>query len=90
MLLIQIKLNHYLCPIVADFMGFSGGLVGKESACNVGDLGSVVQCGRPRFGWEDPLEESMATHSSVLCWRIPKDRGPWRVKVHGITRVGHD
>ena len=41
MLLIQIKLNHYLCPIVADFMGFSGGLVGKESACNVGDLGSV-------------------------------------------------
>ena len=41
MLLIQIKLNHYLCSIVADFMGFSGGLVGKESACNVGDLGLV-------------------------------------------------
>ena len=28
------------------------------------------------LGWEDPLEESMATHSSILAWRIPMDRGP--------------
>ena len=40
--------------------------------------------------WEKPLEEGMAIYSSILAWRIPKDRGPWRVKVHGITRVGHD
>ena len=30
------------------------------------------------LGWEDPLEESMATHSSILAWRIPVDRGAWR------------
>ena len=35
------------------------------------------------LGWEDPLEEGMATHSSVLAWRIPKDRGAWRDAVHG-------
>ena len=29
------------------------------------------------LGWEDPLEEGMATHSSILAWRIPKDRGAW-------------
>ena len=29
-------------------------------------------------GWEDPLEEGMATHSSILAWRIPLDRGAWR------------
>ena len=29
------------------------------------------------LGWEDPLEENMATHSSVLAWRIPIDRGVW-------------
>ena len=31
------------------------------------------------LGWEDPLEEGMASHSSILAWRIPMDRGPWWV-----------
>ena len=31
------------------------------------------------LGWEDPLEEGMATHPSILAWRIPMDRGAWRV-----------
>ena len=44
------------------FLGFPGGPDGKESACNAGDL-----------GWEDPLEEGMTTHSSILTWRIPMD-----------------
>ena len=34
------------------------------------------------LGWEDPLEEGKATHSSVLAWRIPMDRGAWRATVH--------
>ena len=34
------------------------------------------------LGWEDPLEEGMATHSSILAWRIPMDRGAWRATVH--------
>ena len=38
--------------------------------------------------WEDPLEEGMATHSSILAWRIPMDRGAWWATGHGVTRVG--
>ena len=37
------------------------------------------------LGWEDPLEEGMATHSSILAWRTPMDRGAWQTTVHGIT-----
>ena len=58
-----------------DTMGFSGGSDGKEFACNVGAL-----------GWEDPLEESMAAHSSILAWRIPKDREARWVTVHGVAK----
>ena len=35
------------------------------------------------LGWEDPLEEGMATHFSILAWRIPMDRGAWGATVHG-------
>ena len=38
------------------------------------------------LGWEDPLEEGMATHSSMLAWRIPMDRGAWPATVHGIAK----
>ena len=40
------------------------------------------------LGWEDTLEEGMATHSSILAWRIPMDRGTWRATVHGVTKGG--
>ena len=38
------------------------------------------------LGWEDPLEESMATHSSILTWKIPVDRGACRATVHGVAK----
>ena len=38
------------------------------------------------LGWEDPLDEGMATHSSILASRIPVDRGAWRAAVHGIKK----
>ena len=38
------------------------------------------------LGWEDPLEEDMATHSSILAWRFPMDRGAWQVRVHGVAK----
>ena len=38
------------------------------------------------LGWEDPLEEGMATHSNILAWRIPMDRGAWWVIVHGVAK----
>ena len=37
------------------------------------------------LGGEDPLEEGVATHSSILAWRIPMDRGAWQATVHGVT-----
>ena len=61
------------------FQGFPGGSAGKESACNAGDP--------VRFpGWEDPLEEGMATHFSVLAWGILMDRGAWQATVHGLAK----
>ena len=38
------------------------------------------------LGWEDPLKEGMATHSSILAWRIPTDRGAWQATVHGVLK----
>ena len=58
-----------------EFLGFPGGSDGKESAYSAGDL-----------GWEDPLEEGMAIHSSILAWRIPMDREVWWAIVHEVTK----
>ena len=50
--------------------GFSDGSDGKEFACNVGDPSLI-----PGSGRSDPLEKGMATHSSILSWRIPWTEG---------------
>ena len=42
------------------------------------------------LGWEDPLKEGMATHSSILAWRIPWIEEPCRLKFMVSERVGHD
>ena len=58
-------------------------LVVKNVSANGGDkidLGSIPGSGR------SPLEEGMATHSSILAWRIPMDRGAWWATVHGVTK----
>ena len=38
------------------------------------------------LGGEDPLEEGIATHSSILAWRIPMDRGAWQASVHRVAQ----
>ena len=38
------------------------------------------------LGWEDPLEEGMATHSSIIDWRIPIDRGAWQAPVLEVAK----
>ena len=64
-------------------MSFPYSSVGKESACNAGDLGSVPAFGRsPGEGNGNPLQYS--------CLENPMDRGAWRATVYGVTRVGHD
>ena len=60
-------------------------LSAKESAC---------QCRREKtrvrsLGWEDPLEEEMATHSSILAWKIPRTEEPGGLQFTGWQRSGH-
>ena len=38
------------------------------------------------LGWEDPLEEGMATHSIILAGRIPMDRGAWQATIHAVAK----
>ena len=57
-------------------LGLSGGLDGKEFTWNAEDLGS-----------EDPLDEGMATHSSVLAWRILRTEEPGGLQPMGLQRV---
>ena len=38
------------------------------------------------LGQEDTLEKGMATHSSILAWKNPMDRGAWQVTVYGVTK----
>ena len=66
-----------------SFPGFAGGSEDKASACNAGDPGLIP-------GWEDPLEEGMATHSSILAWRIPWTEEPGGLQSTGSQRVRHD
>ena len=65
------------------FLGFSCNSDGKETACNAGNLDSVPGLGRS-------LEEGMATHSSILAWRIPLTEEPGGLQPMGLQRVGHN
>ena len=56
----------------------TGGSVGKKSACSAGDW-------LQSLGQEDLLEKGMATHSIILAWRIPMDKGAWRATVRRIS-----
>ena len=38
------------------------------------------------LSWEDPLEEGMATHSSILAWTVSMDRKAWQATIHGVTK----
>ena len=63
-----------------------GVLVVKNLPVNAGDARHAV----PSLGWEDPLEEGMATHSSILAWNIPWTEKPGRLQSMGSQRFRHD
>ena len=48
----------------------------------VKNLPAMQETGVQSLGWEDPLEEGIATHSSIISWRISVDRGAWRATAH--------
>ena len=58
----------------------------KNLPANAGDIRDVGLIP----GSEDPLEEGMATHSSIITWRIPRTEEPGRLLCTGSQRVGHD
>ena len=63
--------------------GFPYSSIGKESACDAGDLGSIPGSGRyPGEGNVNPLQYS--------CLEKSMDKGAWQVTVHGLVRVRHD
>ena len=67
--------NNNIFLICSQLMRvFPGGSDNKESACNAGDLGSI------------PWLEGMATHSSILAWRIPWTEEPGGTAVHGVAK----
>ena len=56
----------------------------------VKNLPAMQETGVQALVWEDPLEEGMATHSSILAWRIPWTEEPGGLQSMGSQRVGHD
>ena len=60
------------------------GASGKESACQCKETWARS------LGWEDPLEEGVATHSSILAWEIPWTEEPGGLQSMGSQSVGHD
>jgi len=66
-------------------------LKGKGIYLNLkGFTGGSVVCQYKRHGWWISLEKKIATHSSILLWKNPMDRGAWKTTMYGVTRVGHD
>ena len=76
---IQISINKPMNKDDVMYVYFPGGSDGKASACNAGDRGSIPGSGRS-------LEKEMATHSSILAWGNPMDRGAWYATVHGVAK----
>ena len=58
----------------------------KNPPANAGNVRDAVQS----LGREDPLEEGIATHSSILAWRIPWTEEPGGLQSIGSQRIGHD
>ena len=72
--------------MAAAFDRYLSSIKGFLVAQMVKNLLAVQETQIPSLGREDPLEEGMATHSSILAWRIPMDRGAWQAIVHAIAK----
>ena len=78
-----------LLPDISPYLGpfnITVFLVASLVAQMVKNLPTVWKTWVRSLGWEGPLEEGMATYSSILAWRISMDRGAWRATVHGVTK----
>ena len=64
--------------------------MGKIVAQTVKDPPAMRETQVRSLGWEDSLEKGMATHSSILAWRIPWTEEPGGLQSMGLQRLGHD
>ena len=80
------KLYDGICFTIIDKVGFPGGSAVKNLSAVRETQEILVQS----LGLEDLLEEEMATHSSILAWRIPWTEELGRLQSMGSLRVGHD
>ena len=78
--------NQVSSSLEGDFGRRSGGGVHFLVAQTVKNLPAMQETWVRSSGWEDPLEEGMANHSSILAWRIFMERGAWWAIVHGVTK----
>ena len=65
---------------------WGGCFAGSSAVKNLPAMQELQETWVQSLGGEDPLEEGMATHSSILTGRIPMDRGVWLVTVYGIAK----
>ena len=73
----------YIIVSMGKIVGFPHSSVGRESACNAGDLGSI-----PGLGWSPGEGNGNPLQYSFL--KNPVDRRAWRAPVHGVARIGHN
>ena len=69
--------DKLLTPV---FLGFLGGSDAKNPP-------AMWKTWVRSLDWKDSLEEGTATHTSILAWRIPMDRGTWQAAVHEVTKI---
>ena len=75
----KLNLSYFILMPLVTIMGFPGDSAGKESACNAGDLGSILGWGRPPGkGNGYPLHYS--------CLKNSMNRGAWWATVHGVAK----
>ena len=94
----QFPQNFKLCKVMERPCPQAGSCVWKGKDCEAPSWGhrQIIQLVKNPsarqetlvqfLSQEDPLEKGMATHSSILAWRIPMERGSWSASVHGITK----
>ena len=73
----------FIVKCLEIFRAFLGGSAVKNSP-------AMQEMQFQSLGWEDPLEEEMATYSSILAWEIPWTEEPGRLQARGSQRVSHD
>ena len=69
--------------VILSFLSFNTHLSDKQVAQMIKNLPAMWETWVQSLSWEDPLEDGMATHSSILAWKIPMGRGSWRASLWG-------